>query len=328
MSVPPAINRPQSLRLQIGSSPNVPASTPVTPSPFSSIARREPWGFESPSGECYERICSVIGLYDFFSTDPDRLSFRKREILEIVRQDESGWWGAVRGDGSEVGWVPARFVRTLSDDVARRVHDIRVKTQIPGYGAEPGGAKSAPPLSRPVEIPSPLVSNNESSNTTQIGPPPSRSEPSIVTEPPREPSISEIESPCDSPPDSGLSDSPSPSSSTHIPPTPQKPKPFLRLDKSLPASPDLTATTPNSPWVEPKIATHGRGSSDSAINFQVRTSRRPSSSTAHLLSRNYPTSRECRLLLVIYQPLSIPPRRRQVILSPHTRVHALARFCN
>ena len=300
MSVPPATNRPHSLRLQIGSSPNVRGSTPVTPSPFSSsIARREPWGFESPSGECYERICSVIGLYDFFSTDPDRLSFRKHEVLEIVRQDESGWWGAVRGDGSEVGWIPARFVHTLSDDAVQRVYDIRVRTRIPGYRAEPGGVKSAPPLSRPVEIPSPLVPNNEPSDTAQMGPPPSgRSDPSVVTEPPREPSIAEIESPRDSPPDSGFGDSPT--SSTQIPPLPQKPNPFLRLDKSLPASPDVM-TTPIPPWVEPKIATHGRGASDSAINLQVRTSRRPSSSTAHILSRNYPTSRECRLLLINYQ---------------------------
>jgi len=298
MSVPPATNRPQSLRLQIGSSPDVRGFTPVTPSPFTSIARREPWGFESPSGECYERICSVIGLYDFFSTDPDRLSFRKHEILEIVQQDESGWWGAVRGDGSEVGWIPARFVHTLSDDAAQRVYNIRVRTRIPGYGAEPGGAKSAPPLSRPVEIPSPLVSDSEPSDTAQLRPPPSsRSDPSIVIESPRKPSTSEIESPCDSPPDSGLGDSP-----THIPKNSQKP--FLRLDKSLPASPDVT-TTPNSPWVEPKIATHGRGSSDSAINLQVRTtSRRPSTSTAYFLARNYPTSRERRLLLINYQPSS------------------------
>jgi son of sevenless-like protein len=303
MSVPPAINRPQSLRLQIGSSPDVRGFTPVTSSPFTSIARREPWGFESPSGECYERICSVIGLYDFFSTDPDRLSFRKHEILEIVRQDESGWWGAVRGDGSEVGWIPARFVHTLSDDAARRVYNIRVRTRIPGFGAELGGVKSAPPLSRPVEIPSPLVPDNEPSDTTQPRPPPSsRSDPSVVTQSPREPSISETESPCDSPPNSGLGDSPT--SSTHIPPITQNPKPFLRLDKSLPASPDVT-TTPNSPWAEPKIATHGRGSSDSAINLQVRTtSRRPSSLMAYFLSRNYPTSRGRRLLLIDYQPSS------------------------
>lgn len=304
MSVPPATNRPQSLRLQIGSSPDVRGFTSVTPSPFTSIARREPWGFESPSGECYERICSVIGLYDFFSTDPDRLSFRKHEILEIVRQDESGWWGAVRGDGSEVGWIPARFVHPLSDDAAQRVYNIRLRTRIPGYGTDPGGVKSAPPLSRPVEIPSPLVSNNEPSNTAQQRPPPSsRSDPSIVTESPREPSTSEIASPCDSPPpDSGLGDSPT--LSTHIPPIPQKPKPFLRLDKSLPASPDVT-TTPNLPWAEPKIATHGRGCSDSAINLQVRTTpRRPSSSTSYFLARNYPTSRERRLLLINYQPSS------------------------
>src|SRR5712675_554624 len=124
MSVPPAPNRPQSLRLLIDSSPNFRGFSPVTPSPMSSPARREPWGYESPSGEFYGRICSVIGLYDFFSSDHDRLSFRKHEVLEIVRQDESGWWGAVRNDGTERGGIPANFVRAPRDDAAHGVHDV------------------------------------------------------------------------------------------------------------------------------------------------------------------------------------------------------------
>jgi hypothetical protein len=70
MSVPPAFNHHYSLQLQISSYPELRGLTPIPPSPLSSFARREPWGYESPSGEYYGRICSVIGLYDFFSTDP------------------------------------------------------------------------------------------------------------------------------------------------------------------------------------------------------------------------------------------------------------------
>ncbi len=284
MSVPPTANRPQSLRLLIGSSSNVQGipSVSVSPSPFSSLARREPWGYESPSGECYERICSVIGLYDFSSQDPDRLSFQKYEILEIVRQDESGWWGAVRCDGSEIGWIPSRYVRTLSDDAVQRVYEIQDRTRIPDYGADPEIVRSAPPLSRrAVEIPSPVFSDNESSDTAQARPvPSSRSDPSIVTEP-YEPTISEIESllrDSPPPPNTGfreIGDFPIPPSTIILPPIPQKSKSFLRLDKSLPASPDLTATSSSS-FLEPKIGSHGRNCSESAISCSHgRAPRRP-----------------------------------------------------
>ena len=94
------------------------------------------------------RICSVIGLYDFFSSDSNRLSFWKHDILDIVRQDELGWWGTVRSDGSEIGWIPAKFVRTLKDDVAYSAHDIREKTRVPEFATKAESVRSAPPLSR------------------------------------------------------------------------------------------------------------------------------------------------------------------------------------
>lgn len=324
MAVPPAANpnRPQSLRLSIGSSPDVGRLTPVTPSPHSSFARREPWGYESPSGECYERICSVIGLYDFFSSDPDRLSFQKHDVLEIVRQDESGWWGAVRGDGSEIGWIPARYVRTLSDGAAHRVYDIRDRTRIPEYRPDPESVRSAPPLSRgAVEIPSP-ISDNEPSERTQLRPPPSsKSDSSIViTEALHEPTISKIDGLRDSPPSSGsreTGDTP-----TLSPPIPQKPKPppLLRIDKSLPASPDIT-TTP-SPFAEPKIGTHGRNSSDSAISFQVRTSRWPLifdvSSSLQRLCSNVRAQTSDRVSILVSQ-IDVPPSPLPHAFLPNAR---------
>jgi len=100
---------------------------------------------------------------------------------------------------------------------------------------------------------------------------PSRwSDPSIITEPPRDPTT----------PDH-LRNSPSPNSEPHedeiedpltatvspiiVPPVSQGPK-HLRLDKSLPASPDGT-TAPSSASAVPKISAHRRNSSDSAIDL-------------------------------------------------------------
>ena len=245
--------------------------TPVQASPLSPFARREPWGYESPSGEYYERICSVIGLYDFVSSDPDRLSFRKQEILEIVRQDESGWWGAVRGDGSEIGWIPAKFVYALSDDAVHRVFDTRERRRIPELPADPESATSAPPLPRQiVEMSSPgtVVPDNEPSDTAQVSTPsPGRSDPSIAPDRARESTAPEIPG---HPPNSELleiEDPPTaPVSPIVVPPISQGPETFLKLDKSLPASPDGTSA-PGSAGTEPKISAHRRNSSDSVIRL-------------------------------------------------------------
>ena len=277
MSVPPLSNGPHSLHLQTDTSPDPQGFSPVAPSPLSSSARSEPWGYASPSGEFYERICSVIGLYDFYSSDSDRLSFRKHEILEIVRQDESGWWGAVRNDGSELGWIPAKFVRPLSDDPSYRMQDIREGTRISEFATETKSIRSAPPLSRRiVETLSPgtAVPDNEPSDITQVNPRPSAwTDPLIVTKSPCRPTTPEE-------PDY-LRNSPPPYFEIHeheteerptlttpltvVPPDSQRLQP-LRLDKSLPASPDGT-TAPNSARVEAKISAHRRNSSDSAIDL-------------------------------------------------------------
>lgn len=254
MSVPSASYSPLS---QTDPSPDFRRFSPIAPSPLSST-RSEPWGYESPSGEVYGRICSVIGLYDFFSSDTDRLSFRKHEILEIVRQDESGWWGAVRNDGSEIGWIPAKFVRPLSDDAAYRVHDIRDAEM----STERENVRSVPPLPRGIveTLSSGMAvpDNQPIDNTQQANPPTSGWADSPVEEPDHlrifSPSnLENHEHEIEEPPTVAVS------------PTVQAVQP-LRLDKSLPASPDGT-TAPNFARVEPTISAHRRNSSDSAINL-------------------------------------------------------------
>ena len=175
MSVSPSFHRPQSLRLSIStaSPPSLRDYVTTSYSPQSSSARREPWGYESPSGECYERICSVICIYDFSSSDPDHLSFRRDEVLNIVRMEESGWWAAVRGDGFEVGWVPASYVRTLSDDAAERPYTALEDTRVPGDGADQESVTSASLFSTRSDDtpPSPgaTFDDDEPPDTAQVG---------------------------------------------------------------------------------------------------------------------------------------------------------------
>jgi son of sevenless len=171
MSVPPAFKRPQSLPLLISTSPTLRGLAANTPSPLSTPPPSGPWGYETPSGECYERICSVVCLYDFSSSDSDHLSFRKDEILAILQQKESGWWGAVRSDGSEAGWIPASYVHTLSDDAAERVHNVGGKLLSPENGAEQDSIGSASPFARRLdETPSSSDTTlcNEPSGTTKV----------------------------------------------------------------------------------------------------------------------------------------------------------------
>jgi son of sevenless len=163
MSLTSPFKRSQSLRLSISTASTLSA---ITPSPLLTPAPKEPWSYEAPSGECYERICFVICLFDFSSSDSDHLSFRKDEILAIVRQEESGWWAAVRSDGSQVGWIPASYVVTLSDDAAEGVGE---KLRSPENGPTAGSA--SPLIARRLdETPSSSDTTlcNEPSDTTQV----------------------------------------------------------------------------------------------------------------------------------------------------------------
>jgi hypothetical protein len=69
--------------------------------------------------EC--RICSVFCLFDYWSDDADHLSFRKGDFLDIVKQEETGWWAAMRPGGNRVGWIPCGYVQTLADDTAKTI---------------------------------------------------------------------------------------------------------------------------------------------------------------------------------------------------------------
>jgi hypothetical protein len=68
-------------------------------------------------------ICLVVCLYDFETTDPDQLSFSQNEILAVVKQEDSGWWAALRSDNPRVGWISSAFVEELSEGESNGVRD-------------------------------------------------------------------------------------------------------------------------------------------------------------------------------------------------------------
>lgn len=56
-------------------------------------------------------ICRVKALYDFQSTDPSSLTFKKDDEIDVLAQLESGWWdGWCNG---ERGWFPCNYVQVV-----------------------------------------------------------------------------------------------------------------------------------------------------------------------------------------------------------------------
>lgn len=69
----------------------------------------------SPGSAVSDSLCQVLCMFDFESSDPDQLSFNKDEILTVIKQEESGWWAAMRPSGDRIGWIPSSFVEPLPE---------------------------------------------------------------------------------------------------------------------------------------------------------------------------------------------------------------------
>ncbi|KAJ6623083.1 ras guanine nucleotide exchange factor domain-containing protein [Mycena sp. CBHHK59/15] len=132
----------QSLHLNIEASPYDLKQFPTgSNSPSSSSARASMGsigtGSTSPSSGISEwTICSVLCMYDFESTDADHLTFRKNEILDVVKQEDTGWWAAMRRGGDFIGWIPQAFVNPLSEEMSERLRNIREELRCYEYDAE------------------------------------------------------------------------------------------------------------------------------------------------------------------------------------------------
>ncbi|KAJ7687418.1 ras guanine nucleotide exchange factor domain-containing protein [Mycena rosella] len=112
-------------------------------------------------------ICSVLCMYDFQSTDADHLAFRKNEILDVVKQEDTGWWAAMRRGGDFIGWIPQAFVNPLSEEMSEKLWNVREELRVYEYDAEQ--LYNAAPTIRnhewydtspePSPIPSPALGN-------------------------------------------------------------------------------------------------------------------------------------------------------------------------
>lgn len=92
----------------------------------------------SSTGEWGEWVLfSVLCMHDFFPEDCDQLGFEKNEILEVVKQEDSGWWAAFRSsDSSSIGWVPAAYVVPLTEEMSVRLRNVRTELRVYEYSAE------------------------------------------------------------------------------------------------------------------------------------------------------------------------------------------------
>ncbi|KAH7915727.1 ras guanine nucleotide exchange factor domain-containing protein [Hygrophoropsis aurantiaca] len=106
----------QSLRVSIDASPFQYQPTQSSPPPSVSSSSLMTNGSTPSTSESDWSICQVICLYDFESQDQDQLSFKQNEILNIVKQEDTGWWAAVRPPGDRIGWIPSAFVEILGDE--------------------------------------------------------------------------------------------------------------------------------------------------------------------------------------------------------------------
>ncbi|KAJ3769467.1 ras guanine nucleotide exchange factor domain-containing protein [Lentinula raphanica] len=130
-------------RLNLSIDPQVPSSSPIQlspDSPYTSSSSARPSSDNastSPTSSSSDSIIfSVLCMHDFFSDDPTLLSFNKNEILDIIKQEESGWWAATRRDVGEVAWIPQAFVKPLQEDMAERLLNVREELRVYEYEAE------------------------------------------------------------------------------------------------------------------------------------------------------------------------------------------------
>lgn len=123
-------------------------------------------------------LCSVLCMYDFQSDDADHLEFRKNEILDVVKQEDTGWWAAMRRGGDFIGWIPQAFVNPLTEEMTEKLWNVREELRVYEYDAEQ--LYNAAPTVRnnewydtspdPSPLPSPVLGNSSSVRSTILSP--------------------------------------------------------------------------------------------------------------------------------------------------------------
>lgn len=105
--------------------PRLPSQLPISPAPRHLFTPKPPSICESDTSSQSgnpESLFSALCMFDFTSSEAGLLSFRKNEILDIVRCTD-GWWAAMKG--GILGWIPQTFVTPLTQEMAEKLQDIR-----------------------------------------------------------------------------------------------------------------------------------------------------------------------------------------------------------
>ncbi|KAJ7750235.1 ras guanine nucleotide exchange factor domain-containing protein [Mycena metata] len=93
-----------------------------------------PSGSNSPSSSARASIGT-----DMTSPTPssmNELVLCSNEILDVVKQEDTGWWAAMRRGGDFIGWIPQAFVNPLSDEMTEKLWNIREELRVYEYDAE------------------------------------------------------------------------------------------------------------------------------------------------------------------------------------------------
>lgn len=133
------MSRTQSIRrsLRLSIDPNAypfKSTTHQSLSSPSSSGQLTPDSYDSSSDSEDWIVRSVLCLHDFEASETGHLSFQKNDILDIVKEEDSGWWAALR-DG-EVGWIPSTFVQPVSQEMADKLRALRPEIREFEYDAE------------------------------------------------------------------------------------------------------------------------------------------------------------------------------------------------
>ena len=108
--------------------PRLSSQLPISPAPRHLFTPKTPSICESDTssqpGNPEPVIFSALCMFDFTSSEVGLLSFRKNEILDIVKCTD-GWWAAMKKGESILGWIPQTFVTPLTQEMAEKLQDIR-----------------------------------------------------------------------------------------------------------------------------------------------------------------------------------------------------------
>jgi len=105
----------------------------------------------SPSNNSFK----VKAKFNFVGSDPEDLSFKKGDILTVIKKEEDDWWLARSSDGQE-GLIPRPYVEEMPTSVSRPPQRIISYPPAPDGGSNTSRYSTGPNYSEPTGTPGAL----------------------------------------------------------------------------------------------------------------------------------------------------------------------------